>query len=109
MSDFAFVSIKGSSTLSSTADPHMKPIASSYANRTVSPDYTFRHTQLEGVLPLDRSMITSLKQLVRDVAHVLEPSESLCESEPFCFGQCVQELGGDGGGKEVQVGLGLGG
>ena len=54
-------------------------------------------------------MFTSLNQLIRDIAHVLEPRESLCECETLGSGQCVQELGGDGGGKEVQVGLGLGG
>ena len=54
-------------------------------------------------------MFTSLNQLIRDISHVLEPSQSLCEGEPLSSGQCVQELGGDGGGKEVQVGLGLGG
>ena len=54
-------------------------------------------------------MVTSLNQLIRDIAHVLEPRESLREGEPLSSGQCVQELGGDGGGEEVQVGLGLGG
>ena len=53
-------------------------------------------------------MFTSLNQLIRDIAHVLEPRESLREGEPLSSGQCVQELGGDGGGKEVQVGLGVG-
>ena len=53
-------------------------------------------------------MFTSLNQLIRDIAHVLEPRESLREGEPLSSGQCVQELGGDGGGEEVQVGLGLG-
>ena len=41
---------------------------------------------------------------------MLEPRESLSEGQPLSFGQCVKELGGYSGGKEVQAGgVGLGG
>ena len=48
--------------------------------------------------------VTPLDKLVWDISHVLESCESLGKSEAFRPGQCVQELGGDGGGQEVQLG-----
>ena len=47
--------------------------------------------------------VTPLNKLVRDISHVLESCESLGKSEALRPGQCVQELGGDGGGQEVQL------
>ena len=47
--------------------------------------------------------VTPLDKLVRDISHVLESCESLSKSEALRPGQCVQELGGDGGGQEVQL------
>ena len=90
-------------TLSSTAEPHINPIASSYAKSTVSPSEVEKDKIIFYHFVIVLLYVTPLNKLVRDISHVLESCESLGKSEALRPGQCVQELGGDGGGQEVQL------